>query len=726
MRRLPRAGVLAFLVITVHAPVAAQTPVWTPLLGISQTSAAVTQMTYDLRRQRIVAADNVAVAEHDRAAWRASGPGTGLSYSAIAYDPARHVTVAFGGSVFLWSLDNGTREWDGASWTLRSLPVSPPPRLRAAMAFDRSRGRMVLFGGRDANNQPLADTWEYDGATWIPMPVTTAPPPRGSHLMTFDVARGVTLLHGGNGAGVMADTWEWNGAAWTQFASGPAAIPAALVYDEPRARTVLTYPTSPGGGCATWERVGTTWVLQQGQGPITNITTGGTFDAVLGRVVTYGWDPAESGAFQLWSWDGASWLPVTANAYPSLADGAASAWCPLRQSRLLFGAPQLGFFNTDVTWEGRGGGWSLVPTTTQPPLLIDAAMATEPGGTVLLFGGRILGAGEQNTTWRFTGTDWVQLAPANAPAARSQHGMTLDVARNRIVLFGGVGVGGGQLADTWEWDGATWQQRSPAFSPTQRANPAMTFDPLTSRVLMFGGGLRMQPPLQDCYGWDGTNWFVMPSGPSARGRAQMDFDPVRGRTVLAGGFTYHFLNPTVGAAGSHEWDGTAWTTISATQPAAALGGVGGFDPALSRYVWFGLGVHELGAPSLAAVAASGAACAGSSGAPLLEMPGQPRAGNPHFAVRVVSLLPGTVALLGAGNSTAAIPLGGGCTLHVDPSLLLVATTADHAGVARFALPLPAQPALHGATFHCQGAAFDPQGALANVAVFSNALTITID
>ncbi|MCB9878968.1 MAG: hypothetical protein H6835_15335 [Planctomycetes bacterium] len=47
---------------------------------------------------------------------------------------------------------------------------------------------------------------------------------------------------------------------------------------------------------------------------------------------------------------------------------------------------------------------------------------------------------------------------------------------------------------------------------------------------------------------------------------------------------------------------------------------------------------------------------------------------------------------------------------------------------RFALPLPlpAAPALHGATFACQGAGIDAQGPFANLAAFSGGLEVTID
>lgn len=723
MLQPPRTAFTAAAALCIHAAAAAQQPIWSPILGVAAHAPGVSQVTYDLRRHRLVAVSIASVAEHDRAAWRLAGPGHPLLNTATAYDAARHLTVSFGGSALFFA-DAGTRAWDGTSWTVLAPPTSPPARHRAAMAFDRLRSRLVLFGGLDAVNVPLADTWEYDGFTWTRMPTASAPPPRGAHALTFDVARGVTVLFGGSGATTFSDTWEWDGSTWTQHGSGPAALPNVLAYDEVRARTVLVVLVNGLQQTQTWERIGTSWTLQQLAGPLYNVVSGGVFDPVLGRVVTTGTDRNASGPLLLWSWHGATWSPVTPHDAPLLLDGAAAAHCPLRQSRLLFGTSQGALVGTDVTWEWRGGVWRLVPTTNRPPLLSDPAMATEPGGTVLLFGGA--GPGAQNATWRFTGTDWQLLQPANAPSPRSQHGMAFDPLRNRIVLFGGVDSAGSRLGDTWEWDGGNWLAMTPATSPPLRANPAMGFDPVSARVLLFGGGQRYQGQVGDCWGWDGTTWQPLPGGPTSRGRAQMDFDPVRQRTVLAGGFAPQLLG-FFGAPGSYEWDGSSWTTISATWPSPALGATGGFDPALSRFVLFGTsaGNLELGAPSLAAAIPFGAPCSGGSGDPRLETPWVPRAGNPFFGVRAVSLLPGAPALLGVGTSPAAIALGGGCTLLVGAPLLL-SSLADAAGVATFALPLPAVPAVHGASFACQGAGLDPAGAFADIAVFSNGLQLTLD
>lgn len=92
--------------------------------------------------------------EWDGTGWHqiaAAGPGTRVGV-AMAYDPARHVTVLFGGGNA-----NDTWEWAGTSWSPRSLPDSPPVRNTTGLAFDGTT--MLLFGGGQGSGPALGDTW---------------------------------------------------------------------------------------------------------------------------------------------------------------------------------------------------------------------------------------------------------------------------------------------------------------------------------------------------------------------------------------------------------------------------------------------------------------------------------------------------------------------------------------------------------------------------------------
>jgi len=120
----------------------------------------------------------------------AGTPGTpsARSFASMAYDPADHVTLLFGGQGADGKDLADTWAWDGSSWRQLHPSTSPSPRMRAQMAWDSDRGRMVLFGGEAQGTGPvpqlgiacvaerpcppvrvggpLTDTWTWDGNTW--------------------------------------------------------------------------------------------------------------------------------------------------------------------------------------------------------------------------------------------------------------------------------------------------------------------------------------------------------------------------------------------------------------------------------------------------------------------------------------------------------------------------------------------------------------------------------
>lgn len=723
---LPRCAIVV-AALALPAAMQAQQPVWQPIPNPGDAPPSLARTTYDSWRQRSVAVDANWLAEFDRARWRRGsvGTGTGFDYSAVAFDRARGVTVAFGGS-FPFFADAGTREWNGTTWTLRTLPTSPPGRSRAAMAFDRMRARLVLFGGQDALSQKFADTWEYDGITWTQVPTTGGPIARSLHAMTWDPQRSVVVLYGGLTTVWTNETWEWNGSTWLQKGGGPTVAPQVLAYDEPRNRCVLLGVIPGPITKVTAERVGTTWTTV----PTTAATTisspqaGGCFDDVLGAVLANGVDLD----FQprTWSWNGSDWIARNEAYGPLVTAGAALAPCPLRQSLVRFGDGSL-LQQNRTTWEFVGGRWRAVPTTTLPPSFLSwASMATEPAGTVLLFGGTDPLA--TNATWRFTGTDWQALAPTTAPPARSELGMT--GTPSGVLLFGGRDATGAPLGDTWQWNGTNWTQLAPPQSPSARANAAMAYDQNAGEVLLFGGGANQGPTLGDFWRWNGTTWqpIAATGGPTSRARAVMAFDPTRQRTIVTGGFEQQ-LAGSVGALGTWEWNGSSWTAIGGTQPPGSVGALGAYDSVTARVVFYsanlgGAGTWHLGAASLAAADEYGSGCAGSSGAPGLRALGMPRQGNPLFALQAMSLLPAAPVVFAIGAQPANAPLGAGCTLLVTPPLLAF-TTADDAGRALLALPVPVSSGLHGASFAAQAAGLDALGPFVQFALTSG-LAVTID
>lgn len=103
----------------------------------------------------------------------------------------------------------------------------------------------------------------------------------------------------------------------------------------------------------------------------------------------------------------------------------------------------------------------------------------------------------------------------------------------------------------------------------------------------------------------------------------------------------------------------------------------------------------------------GAGFPGCLGAHSLVGVGSPSLGNSAFALRTNGGAPGGVGLIGLASQwdpAGSDPLGLGLPLHLSvfsPFLSLFSFSADGAGVAELALPIPANPNLAGQTYYTQ-------------------------
>jgi len=195
-------------------------------------------------------------------------------------------------------------------------------------------------------------------------------------------------------------------------------------------------------------------------------------------------------------------------------------------------------------------------------------------GRILMFGA----ANVADETWGWDGTSWSQLAAG--PGTWGFHALASDPARGRVVLFGRVGSTA-TSNETWEWDGSAWTQLQPAAAPSFREGHRMTFVPQRQRVVLHGG-YSMVPPnsiLSDLWEWDGITWsLVAATGAPARAMHGMAHDPVRGRTMIVGGFE---ANDDPGD--TWEWDGTSWSQRTAAAPCWSVAAIA-YDSLRARLV----------------------------------------------------------------------------------------------------------------------------------------------
>ncbi len=294
----------------------------------------------------------------DAVGWTQVRPHRVPVRGSLAYDTVRHRVVCHGGYMSGTTPLAATWEWDGATWTRRLPPVSPPPRVRSAVAYDRARGRLVMFGGVVGAGAALADTWEWDGATWLQRLPASGPPGRENHAMVYDAARAKVVMYGGVGAaGPLFDTWQWDGSVWTTVATPvrPNAFGAhGMAYDTARQRVVLF------GGvnvlaqplAETWEWDGVAWVQRTpAHAPSPRYFPRMAYDAARGRTVLYGIGDFTQELLDTWEWDGSDWLQRSPTDMPRPLLGSSMAYDSDREVVVVF---------ANQTWEYRSSSHASV------------------------------------------------------------------------------------------------------------------------------------------------------------------------------------------------------------------------------------------------------------------------------------------------------------------------------------------------------------------------------
>ncbi|MGA1525956.1 MAG: Kelch repeat-containing protein, partial [Planctomycetota bacterium] len=380
---------------------------------------------------------------------------------------------------------------------------------------------------------------------------------------------------------------------------------------------------------------------------------------------------------------------------------------------------------------------------TDHTLILDAARRHN-----FMFGGQNPIGAKLGDTWTYLSGQWTQLAPANAPSARSGHAMAYDPSTDTGVLVGGEDASGTVLADMWRWDGTDWTQANPTTLPPARHGHELAWDPLRARLVLFGGqdGSARR---NDIWEWDGTDWAeITPRqqssffwGPSPRDAFAMAYDPRSERVVVHGGET------DAGCADDFwSWDGVEWTRhfATGTAPSARSGHAMFFDPAVNELRVFGGAcgtpysneLWKIELPVFHRLDTFGAGCTGTAGVPNLDAQAGTRPVTGETFVVELTNLPSSPASIPFALTGFSKTRWAGGTLPLDlailgmPGCALLTSSDDtvtlpnQGGQASYALAIPSDPTLLGNFLYMQGAVFDrfanPLGL-----VFSNGLEFRI-
>ena len=298
----------------------------------------------------------------------------------------------------------------------------------------------------------------------------TAPPRRAHHSLVYDEARarviltgGSTPTNGGQSFEFFNDRWEFDGTRWSPLPpSGAKMSGSSVAYDSRRKRFLAYggYRGTPVGELRLLTSDGWTTLLEGKE--MVAAEPGFIYDRARDRFVAFGGSTGPGSANgTTWEYDGERWTRLSVSSPPP-RQAHAMVYDERRRRTIVFGGMGQGAAGQQPpmlgdTWEFDGRTWKQIDVVGPPARLGAGAAYDSRRGQVILFGGA--GAnGFTGDTWSWNGTEWKKLADTG-PSPRVMGYLAYDRARDRVVMFGGrKGYPNGDLNDTWEWDGATWRQ----------------------------------------------------------------------------------------------------------------------------------------------------------------------------------------------------------------------------------------------------------------------------
>lgn len=470
----------------------------------------------------------------------------GITQHVIGYHPGLERTVMLTGTTAeglsdrIWQRDpflaNRERGWRDITDAFAESE-RPSPRVNAAMAYDPARG-LVLYGGINGLNaflpsSFLTDTWEYvtSGSTfedepigqWRRVPTTTNPGALFNPMMAYDANVGAIVLVGG-------------------IAPGASMASAKM-----------------------WKLVGDDWVEMTGVGTVPQRIGGGlVFDVARDRLVLVGGSGTQDTVSEF---QNNTWTTMSPNGGPGPRRLPAVAYDESRSAVVLFGGTAGNGIPAGDTWLWNGT-WTQVATTNTPSGRRQGEMVAEPTG-ILLVGGATFEGEPAADVWTFGVADiWTDDTPRFDPGTNATSASAYSLSAGGVLVTGGSSTLSQTIDETWFFDGLRWRSRPPL--PSGRAGASLVYDGDNDRFIVFGGG---DYGVAETTAWsfpgtaDPTASWTQLAGTwsGARHDAGGVYDATAHRTIVFGG-----LVPGDRTSGTWVYDGSAWSMLTAAEPALTI------------------------------------------------------------------------------------------------------------------------------------------------------------
>jgi hypothetical protein len=222
------------------------------------------------------------------------------------------------------------------------------------------------------------------------------------------------------------------------------------------------------------------------------------YDAATGRVVLL---TSATGihfvacSTKTWTFDGADWHlddpvtplpaavaavvdePNTGHIIAVLHARAAVVPAGLAGTSCPAGSPEARALSQSSTWRWTGSNWVEVSSGTEPE---GSALETTPIGLDPVSGAAMVVTDNTERLWSWDGSRWAEMpGSGTGPSPRGGSMQTID-GEGHVVLYGGIDQRANAYEfDTWLWNGSVWQRFVGPAPQTSTPSP-VSFTPLPS------------------------------------------------------------------------------------------------------------------------------------------------------------------------------------------------------------------------------------------------------